>query len=151
MRNAHRYDITAHPLLTVRELAAWLQIHPAALCRAARAGEIPAIKAGGRWHFSRDAVGCWILDRMNAQTALIEELGPWLLDFSRPRRARLWKRASVAAWVPALAWPGACNRAFLEPRGGLIVAPAQRVTRCASRRVARARSRWAPTRRAWQA
>jgi hypothetical protein len=134
MCNAHRRNIAAHPLLNIRELVAWLQIHPAALYRAARAGEIPAIKARGRWHFSRDAVGSWILDRMNSQTALIEGLGPWLLDFSRPRRARLWKRAGVAAWVPALAWPGACNRAFLEPRGGLIGPAAQRVTRGPSKR-----------------
>ena len=84
MRNAHRRNTARHPLSTIRELAAWLQIHPVALYRAAKAGKIPAIKAGGRWRFSRDAIECWILDRMNAQTALIEEPGPWLLDFSRP-------------------------------------------------------------------
>jgi excisionase family DNA binding protein len=83
MRNAHRRNTASHPLSTIRELAAWLQINPAALYRAAQTGKIPASKAGGRWWFSREAVEHWILDRMNAQTALIEELGPWLLDFSR--------------------------------------------------------------------
>jgi excisionase family DNA binding protein len=89
MRIAHRRNTAPHPLSTIRELATWLQIHPAALYRAAQAGEIPAMKAGGRWRFSRDAVERWILDRMNDQTALIKEPGPWLLlDFSPPRRAR---------------------------------------------------------------
>lgn len=93
MRNAHRRNTASHPLSTIRELAAWLQINPAALYRAAQTGKIPASKAGGRWWFSREAVEHWILDRMNAQTALIEELGPWLLDFSR-RSAT--SRASVS-------------------------------------------------------
>jgi excisionase family DNA binding protein len=83
MRNARRRNTAPHPPSTIRELAEWLQIHPAALYRAAQTGEIPAIKAGGRWRFNRDAVECWILDRMNAQTALIQEPGPWLLDESR--------------------------------------------------------------------
>jgi excisionase family DNA binding protein len=130
MRNAHRRNTVHHPLSTIRELAAWLQIHPAALYRAAQTGEIPASKAGGRWRFSRDAVEYWILDRMNAQTALIEEPGPWLLDFSRPRRARLW---NVAAWVQASAWPWGGFLACPALPAGLIVA-AQRVACGAAKR-----------------
>ena len=131
MRNAHRRNTAPHPLSTIRELAAWLQIHPAALYRAAQTGEIPAIKAGGRWRFSYDVVERWILDRMNAQTALIEEPGPWLLDCSRPRRARLW---NVAAWVQASAWPWGGFLACPALPAGLIVAAAQRVACGASKR-----------------
>jgi Helix-turn-helix domain len=55
MGNAPRRNTTPHPPSIIRELAAWLQIHPVALYCAAKAGKIPGIKAGGRWRFSRDA------------------------------------------------------------------------------------------------
>ena len=96
MGNGHRPEVApARSLLTIRELAEWLRVHPSMLYRAAQTAEIPAIKAGDRWQFSRDAVERWILDRMNAQTALIEEPGPWLLDFRRPSPRRCNTRPKV--------------------------------------------------------
>jgi excisionase family DNA binding protein len=74
------------PLLSVRELAEWLRVHPAMLYRAARHGTIPALRVGGGWWFSQDAVERWIFDKMADQTAVIKEPGPWLLDARRARR-----------------------------------------------------------------
>jgi excisionase family DNA binding protein len=76
----------SHPLLTIRELAEWLRLRPASVYRLARADEIPAIKVGKEWRFSRDSIEHWILDRMADETALIKEPGPWLIDARRPRR-----------------------------------------------------------------
>jgi excisionase family DNA binding protein len=79
---------TSRPLLTIRELAGWLRLSPASIYRLARAGEIPAMKVGGKWRFSQNSIERWILDRMADETAPIEEPGPWLIDAGRPRRGQ---------------------------------------------------------------
>ena len=79
------------PLLTIREVAEWLRVHPAALYRAASAGTIPAVKQGGRWRFSRDVVERWLLDRMAGLTGRAEP-GGWLFDPQLRRGSKVNRR-----------------------------------------------------------
>jgi excisionase family DNA binding protein len=71
-RNGRRLAAVAPRSLTIRELAAWLRVHPAVLYRAAAAGTIPAVKKSGRWRFSQDVVERWLLDRMADLTGRAE-------------------------------------------------------------------------------
>lgn len=51
------------PLLTVKELAAYLRVHPTTIYRLLRAGELPACRLGSDWRFSREAIDAWINHR----------------------------------------------------------------------------------------
>jgi excisionase family DNA binding protein len=47
-------------ILTPVEVAAWLQISASGVRSLAARGEIPAVKVGAQWRFSRDAVRRWL-------------------------------------------------------------------------------------------
>jgi len=59
-------------LLTAREVAAYLRLNPATVYRLAQAGEIPAVKVGRVWRFSRALLDEW-LDRRMWGNAMGEE------------------------------------------------------------------------------
>jgi excisionase family DNA binding protein len=46
-------------VMTVREVADYLQIHPTTLYRILNRGEIPAFRVGSDWRFSREAIDRW--------------------------------------------------------------------------------------------
>jgi nitrogen PTS system EIIA component len=52
------------PLMTLSELADYLQVAEKTIMRMISRGEIPAIKIGSQWRFSRSMVDDWILSNM---------------------------------------------------------------------------------------
>ena len=56
------------PIMTVDEVAEYLNLHPLTVPRLARDGEIPAFKMGRQWRIKRDLLEKWIADR-SAQNA----------------------------------------------------------------------------------
>ena len=50
----------ATPLMTIDEVAAYLQFHPLTVRRLARDGEIPAFKIGRQWRVKRELLDRWI-------------------------------------------------------------------------------------------
>ena len=47
-------------LLTTREAARYLRMHPKTLRQKALEGEVPAIRVGGRWRYPREMLDKWI-------------------------------------------------------------------------------------------
>jgi excisionase family DNA binding protein len=50
-------------LLTTRELHERLQLDRVTIYRMVKAGELPALRVGGQWRFSSDAIDAWLQDR----------------------------------------------------------------------------------------
>jgi excisionase family DNA binding protein len=53
-------------LLTSREAAEVLKIHPKVLERMAKRGEVPALKVGKFWRYSSTALDAWINSRLES-------------------------------------------------------------------------------------
>ena len=54
-------------LLTSREAAEILKIHPKVLERMAKRGEVPALKVGKFWRYSVTALDAWINSRLESE------------------------------------------------------------------------------------
>jgi len=50
-------------VLTVAQLAEWLQVDPTAVAELADSGDLPGRKLGGEWRFAREAVLAWLANR----------------------------------------------------------------------------------------
>ncbi len=50
-------------VLTVRQLAEWLQVDEQAIAELAEASELPGRRLAGEWRFARDAVLDWLARR----------------------------------------------------------------------------------------
>jgi len=50
-------------VLTVAQLAEWLQVDEGAVAELADSGELPGRKLGGEWRFAREAVLAWLANR----------------------------------------------------------------------------------------
>ena len=50
-------------VLTVAQLAQWLQVDPTAIDELAEQGDIPGRKLAGEWRFAREAVLDWLANR----------------------------------------------------------------------------------------
>ena len=50
-------------VLTIAQLAEWLQVEPEAVAELADAGELPGRRLGGEWRFAREAVLAWLANR----------------------------------------------------------------------------------------
>jgi excisionase family DNA binding protein len=50
-------------VLTVDQLAEWLQVDAPAIAELAESGELPGRKLAGEWRFARDAVLDWLANR----------------------------------------------------------------------------------------
>ena len=48
------------PLMTIDEVAAYLNLHPLTVRRLAREGEIPAFKLGRQWRVKRELLERWL-------------------------------------------------------------------------------------------
>jgi len=47
-------------LMTVKELSAYLKLHPLTVRKLAQDGQLPAFKIGRQWHVKRDVLDAWI-------------------------------------------------------------------------------------------
>jgi excisionase family DNA binding protein len=52
-------------IMTAKEVAAYLNIHPLTVHRYAREGKIPAFKIGTDWRFHKKHLQRWIRDKSN--------------------------------------------------------------------------------------
>jgi excisionase family DNA binding protein len=50
-------------VLTVAQLAEWLQVDESAIAELAESGELPGRELGGEWRFAREAVLAWLANR----------------------------------------------------------------------------------------
>jgi excisionase family DNA binding protein len=51
------------PVMTVRELADYLRVHPSTIYRLLKQKRIPAFKLGREWRFNRESVDRWLLEQ----------------------------------------------------------------------------------------
>lgn len=49
------------PVLTLRQVARYLTVHPNTIYRLAQRGQIPAFKVGSDWRFNRESIDAWRL------------------------------------------------------------------------------------------
>ncbi|MCJ7685661.1 MAG: helix-turn-helix domain-containing protein [Desulfobacteraceae bacterium] len=47
-------------IMTTREMAEYLRLHPITICKFAAEGKIPAIRIGRVWRFDKEAIDKWI-------------------------------------------------------------------------------------------
>jgi excisionase family DNA binding protein len=50
-------------LLTVRDLADYLKLHPGTIYRMLKAGQLPGFRVGSDWRFNRDDIDRWLTER----------------------------------------------------------------------------------------
>ncbi len=50
-------------IMTVKQIAQYLQMDEHTIYRLARSGQIPAIKISGQWRFKKDVIDKWINDK----------------------------------------------------------------------------------------
>ena len=55
-----------HPALTVREVAAYLNVNEKTIYRMAQRGDLPGFKVAGAWRFQRADLDRWISARKQA-------------------------------------------------------------------------------------
>jgi excisionase family DNA binding protein len=53
----------ASPVMTVRELADYLRVHPSTIYRLLKEKRIPAFRVGSDWRFNREAIDRWQLEQ----------------------------------------------------------------------------------------
>ena len=47
-------------IMTTKELAAYLKLHPITICKYAEKGVIPAKRIGRVWRFDKEAIDAWV-------------------------------------------------------------------------------------------
>lgn len=50
-------------VMTVRELSAYLRVHPSTVYKLLRRGELPGFRIGTDWRFNAEAIDKWCLER----------------------------------------------------------------------------------------
>jgi excisionase family DNA binding protein len=53
-------EATSHQVMTVAELAQYLQLHPSTVHRLLRERRIPAFKVGSNWRFNKEVIEKWL-------------------------------------------------------------------------------------------
>ena len=53
-------------VMTLREVAAYLQVHPCTIYGLLKQHKIPAFRVGGDWRFSIQAIDRWLLQQQKA-------------------------------------------------------------------------------------
>ena len=56
------HDATVGPIMTVAEIAQYLQIHPSTVYKLVRRHQIPAFKVRSSYRFAKEAVDKWMAD-----------------------------------------------------------------------------------------
>ncbi|MDD2654779.1 MAG: helix-turn-helix domain-containing protein [Candidatus Omnitrophica bacterium] len=51
-------------IMDLRDVAAYLDVHPATIYKYAREGKIPAFKFGSDWRFQRKMIDQWISEKV---------------------------------------------------------------------------------------
>ncbi len=59
-------------ILTVKDVAEYLNIHPLTVQKYARAGKIPAFKIGTDWRFHKEYIEKWIKEKLDYNVTKVE-------------------------------------------------------------------------------
>ena len=60
-------------IMTVKQIAQYLQMDEHTIYRLARAGQIPAIKIAGQWRFKKEVIDKWINEKSIGNLNKIKE------------------------------------------------------------------------------
>lgn len=52
-------------IMTPRQAADYLHLHPITIYRLIKKGELPGFRVGGQWRFKKDLLDDWILKNIN--------------------------------------------------------------------------------------
>lgn len=74
----------ARVLLTVKEVASYLQVNPTTVYRLLRASEIPAFKVGGDWRFEADRIEAWLRANQRGNDTVASRGGPFDRRYPEP-------------------------------------------------------------------
>ena len=47
-------------IMTTKEVAKYLKLHPISISKLCKKGKIPSIRIGGVWRFDKDIIDAWI-------------------------------------------------------------------------------------------
>ena len=47
-------------IMTTKEIAKYLKLHPITICKLSKQGKIPSIRIGRVWRFDKDAIDEWL-------------------------------------------------------------------------------------------
>lgn len=67
-------DFTRTQIMTLKEAAKYLGIHPITAYRLIKKGEIPAFRIGGQWRIKKDLLDAWILSRVKQNTGASKDI-----------------------------------------------------------------------------
>jgi len=56
-----------NPVMTVRELADYLHVHPSTIYRLLKQKRIPAFKVGSDWRFDRESIDRWRFEQQTRE------------------------------------------------------------------------------------
>lgn len=62
-------EIRPSPVMTLQEVAHYLQVSVSTIYKLAQLGELPGRKVGGRWRFARRSVEEWLINSPQADQA----------------------------------------------------------------------------------
>ena len=70
-------------IMTTKDVAEFLNLHPLTVQKMARGGTIPAFKIGADWRFKRQLLDRWIREKVEYQTNGKERRKPEQQEFER--------------------------------------------------------------------
>jgi excisionase family DNA binding protein len=59
MSDEHSEPAIELPVLTVKEVAAYLHVHTSTICRLIKRHELPGFRIGGQWRFKVEEIDRW--------------------------------------------------------------------------------------------
>ena len=89
-----REDATPRHIMTVAEVAEYLNVHQSTIYKLATKGQVPFFKIGFDYRFHRDAIDKWMTDRTNE---VLKETGHWKDMPPAQSKAEMKRRAKVRA------------------------------------------------------
>jgi excisionase family DNA binding protein len=61
-------------VMTVKELSAYLRVHPSTIYKLLRRGELPGFRIGTDWRFNAEVIDRWCLERNMKPSEVAESL-----------------------------------------------------------------------------
>ncbi|MBU2043888.1 MAG: helix-turn-helix domain-containing protein [Candidatus Omnitrophica bacterium] len=65
LKNTKRKPSGRSQIMTPKEAAKYLGLHPITVYRLIKKGQLPGFKLGGQWRFKKDLLDSWIASKIN--------------------------------------------------------------------------------------